>query len=216
MNKKDLLSLLFIIFFTITICLHGYFTDEFSTINLNRTAEEHVFNKSSIYDYNAEYFDEYLTNKSSSSVDKVQQDILDIENLKVPGTIAMAISESYPFKKNEIWNMSSIKKGEAITSYVFLANYKNESHDFLIFNLVNYMQNPSYFGGNLSTTHYLTLKKDSYMVFTLETEPFEQIGEHLFQVVAVIDPYKTEPTGKCGFLDTGYLYLSPKVLITVD
>ena len=104
MNKKDLLSLLFIIFFTITICLHGYFTDEFSTINLNRTAEEHVFNKSSIYDYNAEYFDEYLTNKSSSSVDKVQQDILDIENLKVPGTIAMAISESYPFKNNEIWN----------------------------------------------------------------------------------------------------------------
>lgn len=216
MNKKDLLSLLFIIFFTITICLHGYFTDEFSTINLNRIAEEHVFNQSSIYDYNAQYFDEYLTNKSSSSVDKVQQDILDIENLKVPGTIAMAISESYPFKKNEIWNVSSIKKGEAITSYVFLANYKNESHDFLIFNLVNYMQNPSYFGGNLSTTHYLTLKKDSYMVFTLETKPFEQVGEHLLQVVAVIDPYKTEPTGKCGFLDTGYLYLSPKVLITVD
>ncbi|UGV40471.1 hypothetical protein J7W08_10435 [Methanococcoides orientis] len=216
MSKKELAILPFFIFFVITICLYGCFANEQSKVNLNTTsAKESLLNGTSIYGYETAYADKSLKNISSISMDESQPEILEIEKLKVPGTIAMAISESYPFKRNEVWNKSYIRKGDSLKSYVFLANYKNESHDFLIFNLVNYTQKPSYFGENSSTIHHLTLEKDSYIVFTLETQPFEQVGEELFQVAVVIDPYEAEPTGKYGFLDTGYLYLSPKVLVNV-
>ncbi|ATU08466.1 hypothetical protein [Methanohalophilus portucalensis] len=216
MSKKELVILPFFIFFVITICLYGFFADEQSKVNLNNiSAKESLLNGNSIYGYETGYANKNLKTISSNSMDESQPEILEIDKLKVPGTIAMATSDSYPFKKNEVWNKSYIKEGESIKSYVLLANYKNKSHDFLVFNLVNYTQKPSSLGGNSSTTHHLTLEKDSYTVFTLETQPFEQVGEYLFQVVVVIDPYEAEPTGKYGFLDTGYLYLSPKVLVNV-
>ncbi|MCD4844874.1 MAG: hypothetical protein K8R25_10350 [Methanosarcinales archaeon] len=128
----------------------------------------------------------------------------------------MIISDTYPFKKNRVWNVSYISEGETITSYIFLANYRNESHDFLIFYFINYTQQPSYLGEELSTTHYLVLNKDESVVLALETQPLEQYGEYLLQVGAAMDPYKTSPTGKLGFYDTGTFYFSPKIVIYVN
>ncbi|WP_406657280.1 hypothetical protein V7O62_01625 [Methanolobus sp. ZRKC2] len=213
MDNKKIFSLLFMIFF-ITLLSYAHYAGDYSTTKMNSTVEVNTSHDNAYV--NCAEFDDTSTNSSSSSVDNTQEDILEIEKLKVPGTIAMSISESYPFKKNEVWNKSYVEEGETIKSYIFLANYKNESHEFLIFNLVDYTQKPSYLGGNLSVIHNFTLEKDNYVVFCLETVPFNQAGEHLFQVAAVVDPYKTEPTGKCGFMDTGYLYLSPKVLVIVN
>lgn len=182
----------------------------------NTTNKEYILNKNNSWNNPNNSNNKNLISNSSDSINETQYDALNLSELKVPGTIAMAISETYPFKKSKVWNMSFISKGETITSYIFLANYRNESHDFLIFYFINYTQQPSYLGEEQSTVHYISLNKDESVIFALKTQPFEQNGEYLLQIGAAIDPYKTSPTGKLGFLDTGFFYFSPKVVIYVN
>ncbi len=181
----------------------------------NTTNKEYILHKNNSWNNSNSSYNKNLISNSSDGINETQYDVLNLSELKVPGTVAMAVSETYPFKKSKVWNKSFISKGENITSYIFLGNYRNESHDFLIFYFINYTQQPSYLGEELSTVHYISLNKDEYVVFALKTQPFEQNGEYLLQVGAAMDPYKTSPTGKLGFLDTGFFYFSPKVYIYI-
>jgi hypothetical protein len=216
MNKKNLF--IFSFFIVIFITFSTYLSVDFTNKSLIKFQnKEDMLNENSIWDSPIvlENINSTITS-SSSHRNETQYDILNLSELKVPDTIAMAMSETYPFKKSRVWNSSYITEGENITSYIFLANYKNESYDFLIFYFINYTQQPSYLGEELSTIHYLTLNKDSYVVFALKTLPFKHPDNYLLQVVAVMDPYKTMPTGKYGFLDTGFFYYSPKVVVHVN
>src|SRR5665648_577697 len=152
MNKKIIFIFSFFIALVIFIIFSTYLPIDFTNKSSAKFQNmEDMSNENRIFDRSVTF--EHVNNTTASSgsfINKTQYDILNLSELRVPDTIAMAMSDIYPFEKNRVWNASFITVGENVSSNVFLANYKNESHDFFIFYFINYTQQPSYLKEDLS------------------------------------------------------------------
>jgi len=143
-----------------------------------------------------------------------ENDTINLSKLKVPGTIALLVSDIYPFTKSRIWNQTEVK--ENITIYVFLGNYLNETHEFILFTWINYTQQEFLINGNLKKLYPITLETDEYKLLNL-TVCFEDTGIYYLQIGIILDPYKKQKyIRQKNILPPGNVYLSPKILVNVN
>ncbi len=144
----------------------------------------------------------------------IQKEYLDISSLKIEGTVALAISDSYPFKKGNLWNTTKINLEDDLIVYVFIGNYQDISHNFIIYWQSDYKQIPSILENKKSILHNISLKPDEHILLKMKIK-FEKGGEHVLQLVNIWDPFKMEQMKNSKLIPSAYYQFSPRIKILV-